>query len=467
MAPEGLDAVGLAASIRRGEWSPVEVCQDAIDRIERRDVALNAVVIRRFEEALEEAEAPVAGPFSGVPFLLKDLGACLEGMPQYQGNQLLQRLDWRAPADGPLARRIVDAGFVCLGKTNTPEFGAGVDTQPKSFGPTRNPWDLTLSPSGSSGGAAAAVAAGLVLVAHGNDFGGSIRAPAAWCGLIGLKPSKGRVSTGGPPSPQSEFVLTRSLRDTAALLDVIADPASDGAPAVWSRRILEEPPRSRIGLLTGVAGVETEADGAARAEAAAAALAERGHEVVRIEESLLADERWEAMQLRLRANGARARLDVLRQLAGRPLDDGDVEPMLLALDALAPTFNEDEHAEASAWQLAYADRLAQRWRDAGVDAVVTPATGVAPQPLESLAPSAEDPLRVYADFRRIGCFLGSWNLTGHAAISVPWWHPERDRLPRGIQIVVAPGAESLLLQLARQLTEQQPDLTAVRIAPPH
>ncbi|MBA3303981.1 MAG: amidase, partial [Acidimicrobiia bacterium] len=218
-----MDALGLAAAVQRGDLSASEACEGAISEIESRNPALNAMVIPLFEYG--RRMAPTAhGPFAGVPIVLKDLGACLGGLPLYQGNQLLRRLDWRAPEDAPMARRLVDSGFVPVGKSNTPEFGAGTTTQPRSFGPTRNPWHLDYSTSGSSGGSAAAVAAGLVPIAHGNDFGGSIRMPAAWCGVIGLKPSRGRISTHPtPPGLQTEFVLTRSVRDAAAVLDAVAD----------------------------------------------------------------------------------------------------------------------------------------------------------------------------------------------------------------------------------------------------
>jgi amidase len=464
------DATELAARLRAGELSAPEAIAASIDRIDARNPAVNAVVVPLYDHGCAAGERPPGGPFAGVPILLKDLGACLGGLPLYQGNQLLRRLDWRAPADAPLARRLVDAGFVVIGKTNTPEFGAGVDTQPSSFGPTRNPWDRAYSVSGSSGGAAAAVAAGMVPLAHGSDFGGSIRAPAAWCGVIGLKPSKGRVSTHpAPPGPNSEFVLTRSLRDAAAVLDAVADPQSPAdlrrpPPGGWLAAARRSPASMRIGLLTAVDGVDTDATGARRAEAAATVLADAGHEIVALDGSFLADADWDRMQLRLRANGARARLSVLRDLAGRDLDATDAEPMMLALAALAPGFTDGEYAEASAWQLGYARELGRRWTAAGVDAVVTPTTGIDPRRLTDLAPPADDPLRVYELYRRIGCFLGCWNLAGHAAISLPWWTPGIDRLPAGVQLVAAPGEEDRLLQLAHQLCEARPDLTEVRIA---
>lgn len=464
-----MDALDAAVSLRDGELTAVEACEGAIRNVETLNPVLNAVVIPLFDRALESAASGMSGPFAGVPILLKDLGACLQGLPLYQGNQLLRRLDWRASEDAPFARRLVSAGFVIVGKTNTPEFGAGVATQPRSFGPTRNPWSLDYSTSGSSGGSAAAVAAGLVPIAHGNDFGGSIRAPAAWCGVIGLKPSKGRISTGAaPPGPNTEFVLTRSLRDAAALLDVVSD-ADDGGiggrpPGGWLENHAREPDRTRIGLITSVDGVDSENDATRRAFEAASVLADAGHEIVELDGSFLGDADWEPMQLRLRANGSRARLDALKKLVNRELDDGDAEPLLLALADLARTFTSDEHASAGEWQLAYARRLGERWREAGLGAAITPTTGISPRPIAAMDPPEDDPLRIYATYRQIGCFAGCWNMTGHPAISIPWWSPSLDPLPLGVQIVTSPGDETKLLQLAHQLTERRPDVTEVRTA---
>lgn len=463
----GMDAVSAAGSVRDGEVSAVDMCRDAIGRVEAMNPSLNAVVIPLFDRALESAASGLSGPFAGVPILLKDLGACLKGLPLYQGSQLLRRLDWRAPEDAPLARRLVDAGFNIVGKTNTPEFGAGVATQPRSFGPTRNPWNLDFSTSGSSGGSAAAVAAGMVPIAHGNDFAGSIRAPAAWCGVIGLKPSRGRISTHpSPPGANAEFVLTRSLRDAAAVLDVVADPDDNGIggrpPDGWLPVHTLIPERTRIGLITAVAGVASDDNAVARALDAASVLAEGGHGIIELDASFLGDDDWDRMQLRLRANGSRTRLNALKELAGRDLDDADAEPLMLGLAELAPSFSDEEHAEAGEWQLRYARRLADKWRTLSLGAAITPTTGISPLPLATMSPPTDEPLRIYDTYRRIGCFAGCWNMTGHAAISIPWWSPPADPLPLGVQLVTNPGGETLVLQLAHQLIERRPDLTEVR-----
>jgi amidase len=220
-----LDAWELAELVRRGDVTPAELVEAAIARIERVDSRLNAVVARLFDDAraLVASGDPREGRFRGVPFLMKDLGATQAGQPYWSGNRALRELGHRAQSDTYLGARFRRAGLIALGKTNTPEFGLQSTTQPLAFGPTHNPWNLDHSPGGSSGGSAAAVAAGLVPIAHANDGAGSIRIPAAWCGVVGLKPSRGRV----PVDPTwigrgfVGFAITRSVRDSAALLDAV------------------------------------------------------------------------------------------------------------------------------------------------------------------------------------------------------------------------------------------------------
>ncbi len=234
-----LDAVALRDLVADGEVTPAELAESAIARIDVANRMLNAVVVplpdigRALAADPALPRGPFHGvpfhgvPFHGVPFLLKDVGACLAGLPLYMGSGLLRSLDWRAPADTILGTRFRAAGVVTIGKTALPEFGCQPTTQPITFGACRNPWDTTRSTAGSSGGAAAAVAAGLVPVAHASDIGGLIRLPAAWCGVVGLKPSRGRTSSLPITDPNLvEHVITRSVRGTAAFLDAVggADP---------------------------------------------------------------------------------------------------------------------------------------------------------------------------------------------------------------------------------------------------
>src|SRR5947207_5950964 len=258
-----LDAKARAELVARGEASPLELVDAAIGLVEALNPALNAVIHESFDRAREEARALPASdsPLRGVPFLVKDAVCHTAGDPFHCGMRLLKRLQWNEPNDTWLAARFRSAGLVSVGKTNTPELAASVTTEPLAYGPTHNPWDLARSPGGSSGGSAAAVAAGLVPVAHGNDMGGSIRFPASMCRIVGLKPTRPRTTLGpdfgeywGPLT--HEHVLTRSVRDTALVLDAVAgpgagDPYSAPPPARPFRDEVDAPPgRLRIGLRT-------------------------------------------------------------------------------------------------------------------------------------------------------------------------------------------------------------------------
>src|SRR5262245_40545973 len=259
-----LDATAQAALVRRGELSPRELVEAAVARLERLNPQLNAVI----HPALERARAAAAsrdlpdGPFRGVPFLMKDLGGAEAGAPCHCGMRFLRDAGWTEREDAYLTRRFRDAGMISLGRTNTPELALLPTTEPEAYGPTRNPWSLAHSAGGSSGGAAAAVAAGIVPVAHASDGGGSIRGPASMCGLVGLKPTRGRNSFGPALGERwsgfsAEFVVTRSVRDAAALLDVTAgpmpgDPYFAPPPArPFATAIAQRPPALSVGFLSG------------------------------------------------------------------------------------------------------------------------------------------------------------------------------------------------------------------------
>jgi len=291
--PLSLDATAQAELLRRGAIGAAELAELAIARIEALNPTLNAVVHRRYDAARRElASVPREAPFAGVPFLVKDLMLTTAGDPYHGGCRYLQRIDHRAAEDSFLAARYRRAGFTLLGRTNTPEFGTVCTTEPTLYGPTRNPWSLAHSPGGSSGGAAAAVASGMVAVAHGNDGGGSIRVPAAHCGLYGLKPSRGRISH-GPTRGEvwmgaaHEHVLTRSVRDSAALLDLTAGPQTgDPYPVGWQpgtalAATTRDPPRLRIGVMRRCPAdrLPLHADCLRAVDATAALLAALGHRV--------------------------------------------------------------------------------------------------------------------------------------------------------------------------------------------
>src|SRR5271154_881978 len=232
-----MDATDQAALVANREVTPSELLEAAIERIEESNPSLNAVVIEWFEHARSVAADPDLpdGQFHGVPFLLKDLYTSFTGQTLSNGNVALKQAGKIDTADTTLVARFKAAGMVIAGRTNTPEMGSLPTTQPLAWGPTRNPWALERTPGGSSGGAAAAVAAGLVPVGHGNDGGGSIRIPAACCWLVGLKPSRGRISAApelGDSSLTIDGVLTRTVADTAAILDVLA--GYEAGDATWA-----------------------------------------------------------------------------------------------------------------------------------------------------------------------------------------------------------------------------------------
>src|SRR5262245_20315050 len=242
-----LDATAQAALVRRGEVTPRELTIAACERIERADTAIGAVPVRFFDHALAAAErVKPQARFAGVPFLMKDVGARQAGQPYYAGNRALRAADYRAGRDTLLGARFRELGLVTVGNSNAPEFGLQSNTWPLAHGPTRNPWAPDRAAGGSSGGACAAVAAGLVPVAHASDGAGSIRIPAAWCGLVGLKPSAHRVAWGhaGMGRAEVEFVVARSLRDTAALLDDLRPAAErEQEPDFYTAALHTAPPR--------------------------------------------------------------------------------------------------------------------------------------------------------------------------------------------------------------------------------
>ena len=459
-----LDAVAQAALVATGEVTPLDLVVAAIARIERLDPQLGAIVSPLFEEARQAARAPLPdGPLRGVPFLIKDIGATQAGQPQFMGNRALRAAGYRAPRDTYLGARLRRAGLVTVGTSNIPEFGLQSTTQPLAFGPTHNPWDLERSPSGSSGGACAAVAAGLVPIAHANDGAGSIRLPAAWCGLVGLKPSRGRVSL-EPTWIGRSFVgfgVTRSVRDAAVLLDAVhGNEAGDlfvlAAPSRSYRlEVGADPGRLRIGLLTHMRDVRIHPDCRAAAEAAAKTLETLGHSIeVAWPEALFDEER----ALRMLAFGPleyRMCLRTLARLLGRKVEPDDVESFLWTLAGLDwPPVTAEDYLDAAEWRQGWATRVASWWAD-GFDLLVTPTVCEPPALLSELA---ADALRPWDLLERLGphmAFTEPFNVTGQPAISLPL-HFTAQGLPVGVQLVAALGREDLLLRVASQLEQATP-----------
>jgi amidase len=452
-----LDATALAELVRRGEVTPLELVDAAIARIEELDPHLNAVIHRQFERARDDAvRVPIDGPFAGVPFLFKDLGCEEAGEPHHQGMRALRDARWQATADSELARTFRAAGLIPLGRTNVPELALMGTTEPDAYGPTHNPWDLGRSPGGSSGGSAAAVAAGLVPAAHANDIAGSIRIPAAQCGLVGLKPSRGRVVPGRTVDPavgmNAEGVLTRTVRDTAALLDAITDRAPGGpwpAPALprpLSADLGGDPGPLKVGLWVKAFNDADVEDGCRRAAVdAAELLAALGHDVDEDAPPELFEPELMAAARALLAANAAAAVDAWSTHLGRTLDENDVEPLTWRMV-------QDGRSVSGAEVLTLLDRQheivrgAARWWD-GHDVLLTPSTAEPAPPLGAYKAGYTP--------GRAGAFTRVFNATGQPALSLPLGWPD-DGLPRGVQLVAAHGREDLLIRVGSQMEAAAP-----------
>lgn len=464
-----LDACACAELVGGGDASPVELVEAAIGRIEALDPQLNAVIHRRFERAVAEASAADLpdGPFRGVPLLVKDLWCHTAGDPNHRGMRLLKELAWTEAADTYLAAKFRAAGFVIVGRTNTPELGLLPTTEPDAYGPTRNPWDLTRTPGGSSGGSAAAVAAGLVPLAHASDGGGSIRIPASACGLVGLKPSRGRVSNGPFVGELTgglsvEHVVSRSVRDVASVLDVVAgampgDPVVAPPPArPYREEVLAEPRRLRIGLLVqwpGAAG-ETHPDCVRVTEDAARLLSALGHVVEEGHPPALGDAEGLRHFTTLAAVNVSASLDHWSRRTGHAIGVADVETLTWAAAELGRTCSGPQLALAQQWIQLHGRKVGEWW-SSGFDLLLTPTLAEPPPPLGTFASTPENPLAGILRAAAFCPFTPLFNATGQPAISLPLGC-SGDGLPIGVQLVAAYGREDVLVRAAAQLERAQP-----------
>ena len=456
-------ATELATLVRSGELSASELVATALLRIDESQPTLNAFTHVAHESALAAAEGIGPGdprPFAGVPIAIKDNRA-VAGMPLTMCSDLFG--DFVAGHDAFCVRRLRDAGFVIVGKTALPEMGILPTTEPRRFGPTRNPWALDRTPGGSSGGSGAAVAAGVVPIAHGNDGGGSTRIPAACCGLVGLKAGRGRVSV-GPDAGQSflvgDGVLTRTVADTAALLDVLAGYEPGDAnwapppPAPFAELAARAPERLRIGLALNLPleGATLDPVCEAAAREAAALLESLGHRVEEVAPP------WSGLDLLpdfTRAFGPAVSMTTLAggRLAGREPTEDDVEPLTWALWERA-------RSQDTLSLLAAQNRLESVARSivaflSPYHAVLTPALALRPLPIGEVHGRGPDP---WDHYRRSGAFTpytAIVNVTGQPAISLPLFHGD-DGLPTAIQLIGPPAREDIVLQLAGELEQACP-----------
>jgi len=416
-----MDATAQAELVRRKELTPLELVDAAIARIERANPTVNAVITPLYEEARAAAVAPnlPEGPFRGVPFLLKDLGAMQKGQPYCMGNRALRDAGFRSPVDTPLGARFRTTGFITVGKTNLPEFGAQSTTQPLAFGATHNPWALNRSTSGSSGGSCAAVAADLVPIAHANDGGGSIRLPASRCGLVGLKPSRGRISDPLDTLIVCELAVSRTVRDVAAVLDAVqgSEPGDlflAPPPArSYQAEIGADPGKLRIGMLTRTSFGDIHPECLTATHATARLLESLGHELDEsYPESLFEDSRAQTLPLDRPAFAGLLRN--LGLMLGRSITRDDVEPFTWSATEL-PTATAEEYAAAIEWVIRWRRRVIQWW-SAGFDLLLTPTIWEPPATLESMMPVDGKVLELREKIERHVFFTRPFNLTGQPAI---------------------------------------------------
>jgi amidase len=480
MQPLELDAIGQAELVRSGQVSPRELVEAAIARIEAVDAALNAVVVRRFDRALDEADRSPDGPFRGVPILLKDVGAELAGEVSTYGTTFLRDVGWRAHKDSHLARRLRDAGFVVLGRTNTPELATDVTTEPAAYGPCRNPYDRTRTAGGSSGGAAASVAARMVAVAHGNDGGGSLRIPASACGLVAVAPTRARISAGPLYGEGTwagatvEGVLTRTVRDTAALLDVLAgrEPGdlydAPALPGPLSDEPGRDPGRLRIGTLLRRPRVGGDpAPECARAVAEAARHLEAlGHEVTFSAPSALEEVEFDRHYAAMIAADVLVSLRRWEAELGRAIDDAELETRNIAYRRIGTKMSAGDYLASRQWLGRFSARVASWWADDGYDLLLTPTVAGLPQ--EPGFFRAEGDVRLGGKrVREWSPYTSVFNVTGQPSVSLPV-HRTAAGLPVGVHLVAAFGREDLLVRVAAQLEavigwdRVAPDLASVQ-----
>ncbi|WP_176562195.1 amidase [Mycolicibacterium palauense] len=469
-----LDACGQAAAVRGGEVSARELAEAAIARITEADPALNAVSWQRFEEALAEAarfdsarvdsaRSDSAPPFAGVPILLKDHRCFAADQETRTGTTALARTRVPGTADSNIYRAIVDAGFVVLGRTTVPEFATAFVTESEATGVTRNPRARDRTPGGSSGGAAAAVAAGMVAVAHATDGGGSIRQPASACGLVGLKPSRGRVSL-GPEGGESwagasvEGVITRSVRDSAAVTATLArwfpgDPYSIAGPALQPET--GTPPRMRVGVMrTHPLGTPwPSADVTRVLDEVAGVLADRGHDVRDGSPPALEEFEYQqhydtivAVDVDVLARRVEAQL-------GRGLEPGELAPRNEDKRRIAGRLGATEYLEARYWLATWSYRLAAWWSE--FDLLMTPTMGGLPAVVGRTGSAAKIDAGIVARSAEMTVMTNFANIGGLPAISLPLGCTA-DGIPVGIQFVARHAAEPALLALAAEFESLGP-----------
>jgi amidase len=458
-----LDATAQADLVRRGEVSPKDLVEAAIGRIEALNPRLDAVIRTRFDQALAEASGALPdGPFRGVPILFKDLGCFVAGEVTASGLGRLRGHAWRVTSY--LARQFLAAGFVPLGRTNVPELGTTVTTEPKSFPPARNPWHPGHSAGGSSGGSAAAVASGMVPVAHGTDGGGSIRIPASECGLVGLKPTRGRISQGplladGWAGGITDGALARTVRDAAGVLDVISARMpgelyyAPPLPGPLGAEVGADPGRLSVGLLDRPAGdLYTDDPDCREAAAIAGRLLESlGHHVEESAPAAMFEPAFARRFNTIIAADTETTFQAFERVLGAPIADDDIEPRNAHYRRTGQALTAVAYLQARQWLSRWSRRMADWWT--GHDLLVTPTAGAPPPELGWF--TAAGPEREGARIAGFIPYTAQFNMTGQPAVSLPL-HWTAGGLPVGVQLVAGYGREDLLVRVASQLEQAAP-----------
>jgi amidase/6-aminohexanoate-cyclic-dimer hydrolase len=457
-----LDGISLSNLIAKGEVSASDVLETALEQVDRLNPIVNALSQRLDDYARNQVNAGLpGGSLSGVPFPIKDLGADVTGTLTSNGSNR-----YHAPSthDSTIVTRFRQAGLVFIGKSNTPEFGLTVSTEPARFGPTRNPWDLSRIAGGSSGGAAAAVAAGIAPLAHATDGGGSIRVPASCCGLFGLKPTRARTPAGpdrgeGWSGLSCGHAVSRSVRDSAALLDKIAGgelgapyPAP-GQSGSFSDAVKRAPGRLKIAFsTTAPTGVAVDPDCVQAVVEAAKLLADLGHELIEAQPAFDAGALGESLGVIIAANTA-AGIDLHAKQTGKPLEESEFEPITWRTAQMGRTYSAERYATALI-RIHETSRMAAEFHQT-YDVYMCPVLAKPPLELGILRLSNPDFGTYVTTLLGFSPFTAYANMTGQPAMSLPL-HWTQSGLPVGVMVTAAYGAEELLFSLAGQVEIAKP-----------
>ena len=456
------DALGLADLVAKRDVTPAELVEEAIARVERHNPKINAVVFKTFDRARSAAKLPVQGPFAGVPFLLKDILGTQKGVPTRQGSNFLPPVP--APHDATLVRRFTAAGLISIGKTNVPEFGLVPTTEPTIYGSCNNPWELDHSSGGSSGGSGAAVAAGIVPIAHANDVGGSIRVPASANGLVGLKPTRGR----NPLGPDlgdimgglvCEHVVTRSVRDTAAALDVTA--GNEQGDPYWAppkpNSYLEEsktaPGKLRIAFsTTNIFGKKFDPECVTAIQSTAKLLESLGHHVEEASPTIAVDQLMQSF-MPIWASGLAMLIDGTAMMTNRPPHESDFQGMTWGLYQMGKSITAAQYQMC--WFMLHSIARQVAHFHETYDVWMATTMGAPPVRNGTFDFHEKDPVKAFAPIIDYLPVTPLQNATGQPAITLPL-HWAQNGLPVGVHFAGRFGDETTLLRLAGQLEQAKP-----------